>query len=165
MNDNKVTSFSTIVLLLLKELRLERNIHQAHIADACDKTPSAWNKIESGKNPLSMEVFFRVCQAFQISPSSILATAERYRTLFSQHGWEIMSKNLDFNEDLLLKEASEYYSSAGYRARISNTLLSVLNGPFYNQNGTVTISEVFQFVLDENFKQIQIDFKPMMIMT
>ena len=58
MNENKVSSFSTIVLLLLKELRLERNIHQAHIADYCDKTPSAWNKIESGKNTLSMEIFF-----------------------------------------------------------------------------------------------------------
>lgn len=163
MNENKVTTLSSIVLLLLKELRLERNVHQAHIADVCDKTPSAWNKIESGKNPLTMEIFFRVCQAFQISSSYVLATAERYAGLFSQHGWAIISKQLNFDEDLLLKDAQEYYSTAGYRARLPrvnwNINVSVLNGPFYNQDGTVDIGEVFRFLLDDKFKQAQITFK------
>lgn len=162
-NDNKVTTLSTITLLLLKELRLERNIHQAHLADVCDKTPSAWNKIESGKSPLSMEIFFKICNAFPVSPSYVLSTAERYASLFSQEGWAIISKQLDFSDDLLLSEAQEYYTTSGYRARMPkivwNMNVSVLNGPFYNQNGTVEISKVFQFALDDTFKQEQINFK------
>ena len=117
-------------------------------------------RLNQGKILLVWKFFFRVCQLFQISPSHILGTAERYRTLLSQHGWAIMSKNLDFNEDLLLIESSKYYSSAGYRGRIPNPLLSILNGPFYYPNGTVTVSEVFQFVLDDNFKETQINFEP-----
>ena len=162
MHENKVTTISTITLLLLKELRLERNMHQANLADICDKTPSAWNKIEAGKSPLTMEVFFRICQAFPVSPSYVLATAERYASLFSQEGWGIMSKQLDFNDDLLLKEAHEYYSSSGFRARHPrqnwNMNVSILNGPFYNQNGTIEISEVFQFALDSKFKISQTSF-------
>lgn len=57
-DDSKVTSFSSMTLLLLKELRLERNLHQAQLAEICDKTPSSWTKIETGKSPLSMEIFF-----------------------------------------------------------------------------------------------------------
>ena len=77
-NEQKFTSLSSITLLVLKELRLERNIHQAQLAEICDKTPSAWTKIETGKTPLTMEVFFRVCNGLAVSPSAVLATAERY---------------------------------------------------------------------------------------
>ncbi|MBL0703302.1 MAG: helix-turn-helix transcriptional regulator [Sulfurospirillum sp.] len=163
MNEDKITTLSSIVLLLLKELRLEINVHQAHIADICDKTPSSWNKIESGKSPLTMEVFFKVCQAFQVSSSYVLATAERYAGLFGREGWAIISKQLSFDDDALLKDAQKYYSTLGYKTRIPrisfNINVSVLNGPFYNQDGTVDISEVFKFALDENFKQTQINFQ------
>lgn len=160
---NKITTFSAITLILLKELRLERNIHQAQIADMCDKTPSAWTKIETGRSPLSMEMFFRVCGGLQVAPSAVLATMERYATVFSQNGWAVISKEIDFNEDLLLKEAQEYYSSPGYRSRTHLPLRyfsSVLNGPMYNSNGTMTLIEVFWFALDSNFKLQQINFNP-----
>ena len=153
-------SFSSITLILLKELRLERNIHQAQIADMCDKTPSAWTKIETGKSPLSMEIFFRVCNGLQVSPSAVLATMERYAALLSQNSWAVISKQLAFNEDLFLKEAQEYYSSAGYRARIAFPMLtfnSVLNGPIYNVDGTVTPIAVFWFALDPSFKKQQLN--------
>lgn len=156
-NDTKVTTFSTISLVLLKELRLERGIHQAQIADACDKTPSAWTKIETGKSPLSMEIFFRVCNWLPVAPSAVLAATERYAALLSQNNWSVISKQLDFAEDLLLKEAQDYYSSSGFRSRTIHSLgfNSVLNGPIYNLNGTVTISSVFWFALDPAFKKAQ----------
>ena len=55
--NNPTTTLSSVILLILKELRLERNMHQAQVAEACDKTPSAWTKIELGKSPLSMDFF------------------------------------------------------------------------------------------------------------
>jgi len=157
--DTKITSFSSITLLLLKELRLERNIHQAQLAEICDKTPSAWTKIETGRTPLSLEIFFRVCNGLSVTSSSVLAAAERYASLLSQNNWGVMSKQLEFNEDLLLKEAQEYYSSPGFRTRIPqivwNQNVSALNSPIYNQDGTISLIQVFQFVLDPNFKKEQ----------
>ncbi|HHF3072200.1 TPA: helix-turn-helix domain-containing protein [Vibrio diabolicus] len=158
-NENNVTTFSSITLLIIKELRLERNIHQAQVADMCDKTPSAWTKIETGRSPLPMEMFFRVCNGLQVSPSAVLATMERYATLLSQNGWGVISKQLDFNEDQLLKEAQEYYASPGFRSRVSFPALtynSVLNGPVYNLDGTVTPNPVFLFALNANFKEQQL---------
>jgi len=165
-DDSKVTSFSSITLLLLKELRLERNLHQAQLAEICDKTPSSWTKIETGKSPLSMEIFFRACNGLSVTPSAVLATAERYATLLSQNGWGVMSKQLEFNEDFLLKEAQEYYSTLGFRSRSPqvawNQNVSVLSGPIYNMNGTVTLNDVFWFVLDKEFKERQINYKSYM---
>lgn len=164
MNEDKATSFSAITLLVLKELRIERNIHQAQVAEICGKTPSAWTKIESGKSPLTMEVFFKVCVSLNVAASSVLATTERYAVLFSQNHWGVVSQQLPFEEDALLKEAQEYYASAGFRARppVStwNTYVSILNGPIYNQNGTVSLAQVVHFALDKNFKKQQIEYTP-----
>ncbi|WP_114743499.1 helix-turn-helix domain-containing protein [Vibrio cholerae] len=163
-NDHKVTSFSSITLVILRELRLERNVHQAQVAEICGKTPSAWTKIETGKSPLTMELFFKVCIALNVSASSVLATTERYAALLSQNRWGVVSQQLSFEEDLLLQEAQSYYSSSGFRNRVPTTswnmYLSVLNGPFYNHDGTVTLIDVMRFSLDESFKTQQIEFKP-----
>jgi transcriptional regulator with XRE-family HTH domain len=162
-NDSKVTSFSSITLIVLRELRLERNIHQAQVAEICNKTPSAWTKIETGKNPLTMDIFFKVCIALNVSASSVLATAERYAALLTQNGWGIMSGELPFSEDMLLQEAQEYYGSAGYRARIPvsswNTFISVLNGPIYNHDGTITMIDVIYFILNAEFRANQVGVK------
>ena len=162
-NDNKITSFSSITILILKELRLERQVHQAQVAEICGKTPSAWTKIETGKSPLSMEIFFRVCAALSVAPSAVLATAERYAALLSQNGWGVVYQQLSFEEDLLLEEAQNYYATPGYRNRIQpqswNYYISVLNGPIYNQNGSITLVDVFRYVLDDDFKNEQIKFK------
>ncbi|QXC37250.1 helix-turn-helix domain-containing protein [Aeromonas sp. FDAARGOS 1410] len=154
-SESKATTFSSITLLLLKELRLERNIHQAQIADFCGKTPSAWTKIETGRSPLSMEIFFRVCNGMQVLPSTVLSAMERYAALLGQNGWAVVSKELE-NEDHLLAEAQEYYGSPGFRARLNFAFTSVLNGPTYNPNGMVEPSPVFLFALSQDFKNTQL---------
>lgn len=149
LENNYTTTLSSIILLILKELRLERSMHQAQLAEACDKTPSAWTKIELGKNSLSMEIFFRVCNTLQVAPSSVLSTAERHSALLSQNGWWIMSKQLDFSDDDLLQIAQKYYSSENHKNRqpiyYYNT---ILNEPVYLQNGQIEISPLFEYVLN-----------------
>lgn len=146
--NNPTTTLSSVILLILKELRLERNMHQAQLAEACDKTPSAWTKIELGKSPLSMEIFFRVCNTLQVAPSSVLATAERHSALLSQNNWWIMSKQLDFNDDDLLQKAQKYYSSESYKNRQPTYYYNtILNEPVYLQNGQIQISPLFEYVL------------------
>ena len=149
---NKLTNFTTIVLLLLKECRLERNVHQAVLAEEIAKAPSGINKIESGDTALQMEVFLSYCRALKISPSSVLATAERYFSLFLSNGWQITMQSIASNEDLLLKEAGAYYASTGYKKRIQYGW-TALNGPIYYENGQVIGLDVFLFALYPHFKE------------
>jgi len=158
-NDQKFTTLSSITLLILKELRLERNIHQAQLAEICDKTPSAWTKIETGKSPLTMEIFFKVCSGLSVPSSAVLSATERYAALLSQNYWGVMSKQIGFNEDSLLKEAQEYYSSPGFRSRSYFVTfgynVSILSGPIYNQDGSINPADVFLYVLNPDFKLSQ----------
>jgi transcriptional regulator with XRE-family HTH domain len=164
-NEKKVTSFLSITLLLLKELRLERNVHQAQVAEGCGKTPSSWTKIETGKAQFSMENFFKVCRVLSVTPSSVLTTAERYAALLSQNGWAVLTQQLEFGDDLLLNDAQDYYLTSGYRNRVLpqswSQNISVLNGPVYNLDGTINLIDVFRFSLDEQFKKEQIEYKPL----
>lgn len=156
-DDAKVTAFPSIAAILLRELRLERGLHQAQLADMCGKTPSAYTKIETGRSPISMDLFFRVCIGLQVSPSAVMATVERYAALFTQNQWAVISGELEFTEDQLLREAQEYYGSPGFRFRFFGMgFHSVLNGPTYNLDGTILVADVFRFMLDPLFKESQL---------
>lgn len=162
MNDeSKITTTTSICVVILRELRSERGIHQAQVADWIGKTPSAWTKVEAGKSPLQFETFIRVCHSMQVMPSAVLGTAERYAALLSQNGWAVLSSELDFNEDGLLRQAQEYWTSPGCRG--NNTppnrwaFVSILNGPSYNLDQTISLAAVFQFVLDPSFREAQLN--------
>ncbi|WP_218926711.1 helix-turn-helix domain-containing protein [Mixta gaviniae] len=155
-----ITTYSSICMILLRELRIERGVHQAQVADWIGKTPSAWTKVEAGKSPLQFEVFVRVCFSFQVQPSTVMATAERYAALLRQHQWAVLTSELNLGEDLLISRAQEYWASPGFRSS-NNTpagwgVPSVLNGPLYNPDGTITLALSIRFALDKNFREIQL---------
>ena len=155
----KITTITSICMIVLRELRAERGIHQAQVADWIGKTPSAWTKVESGKSPLQFETFIRVCNSFQVMPSAVMATAERYAALLSQNGWAVLSSELESGDDGLLRQAQEYWTSPGGRNVLPNRwgFSSVLNGPIYNLDNTITLAAVFQYVLDPAFKMTQLN--------
>lgn len=153
-SSRRLTNFTSVLLLIIKEVRLEKNIHQAQLAERISKSPSALAKIETGKNPLSMDVFLAYCSNLMISPSAVMATAERYVNLLSNNGWTLLNSALAEDDDELLKEAQEYYSSSGYKNR-PNTQLA-LNGPFYYPNGNVDGLAVFLFAIFPSFKETQL---------
>lgn len=142
----KVTNFTTILMLLLKECRLERNLHQAMISEKMGKSPSAINKIESSTVSLQMNDFLAYCGVLNISPSIIMNVAEKYLSLFSMNGWQIVGYSIPSSEDTLLQEAKEYYDSIGYKKRITYGWLA-LNGPVYYENGLISGLDVFLFAL------------------
>jgi transcriptional regulator with XRE-family HTH domain len=150
------TTQTSLCLILLRETRLERGIHQAHIADALGKSPSAWTKTETGRSPLTFEDLFRACRAMNIWPSALMAAMERYEQFFIGHKWAVVSKTLAFDEDLLLREAQEYYGSPGFRSRNTNWGFSALNGPHWFNN-TVTVPDIFRFCLDPEFRAQQLN--------
>ena len=65
MGTKKITKFTTILLLILKECRLERNIHQAVIADGMGKSANAFTKIETGSTALQMDTFLSYCKTLK----------------------------------------------------------------------------------------------------
>lgn len=157
--DQSVTTISSICTILLRELRTERGIHQAQVADWIGKTPSAWTKIESGKSPLQFDTFIRVCKCFQVWPSVVLATAERYESVLFQKGWAVLVSELDGNEDALLRLAQEYWASPGCRNAMATRFNQppVLNGPIVYSDGSSVMANVFRFALDIEFRQLQLE--------
>lgn len=155
MNDisKKLTNFTTILLLILKECRLERNVHQAIFAEMLGKSPSTINKVESGSAALQMDMFLSYCRVMNISPSYVLAAAERYAALFQSQGWNVATQSIETNEDLLLNEATEYYASSHYKQRMNSPFFTTLNGPIYYSNGQVGGIEVFIFALFPSEKE------------
>lgn len=157
-----VTCLSSLALLILKEVRIERGIHQAVIADKIGKTPSAWAKIESGKNSLGLDTLFNVCSALMIPTSAVIASVERHATLLANYGWCILNNNLPSDEqDALLSLAEQYYSSPGFKRRMQNTPysfynMSALNSPMYTADGSITVIDVFRFMVAPDFRKEQL---------
>lgn len=155
-DEAKITTITSICVILLREVRTERGIHQAQVADWIGKTPSAWTKVEAGKSPLQFETFIRVCYSLQVTPSAVMATAERYASLFSRSGWAVLTSELD-SEDSLLRLAQEYWALPDYRNGMANHwgFTSILNTPIYNMDHTTYIAPVFRFALDPAFRDSQ----------
>ncbi|CAB3973882.1 XRE family transcriptional regulator [Burkholderia cenocepacia] len=162
IDETKVTTFATICVVLLREVRLERGFHQAQIADAIGKTASAWTKVEAGKSPLSFETFIRVCNSLQVSPSAVMAAAERYASMltnkWSGPGWAVLSTEHD-GDDTLMRAAQEYWASPGFRNHQANRwgFQTILNSPYPNADGTFTIAPVFEFAVNDAFREEQLN--------
>lgn len=159
--NKKITCFNSVILTIVKEIRLERNMHQAVLAEICGKTISAWNKIEGGKSPLSMELFCRICNALVIPPSIVLRTAEQYANLLYNYHYVVLYGELENStEDSLLEEVRRYYISPGFKRRqnytpVYNWNISIINTPYYDNNGYLQMHDVFKYVTDHNFKEEQ----------
>lgn len=143
MEIKKITKFTTILLLILKECRLERNIHQAVIADGMGKSANAFTKIETGSTALQMDTFLSYCKSLNVSPSAVMATAERYVVLFSSLGWYISGSSEAINEDgdALLRYSQNYYASDLSKNRSIQDPW-ILNGPIYqlDQSGKTIVN-------------------------
>ncbi|MDD3758573.1 MAG: helix-turn-helix transcriptional regulator [Advenella sp.] len=154
MQDNDMnSSFSTLVLLTLKELRLERNMHQGVLAQAAGKTPNAWSKIESGQSSLTIDGMIGACSAMQIRPSDVMNIVERLVTVFNHYGVFFHTVPIGENEDDLLPMILAYYSSNGYQAlknrpneRVS---ISTIGNPFI----TPTIPTIVRYCCEPNYRE------------
>lgn len=160
----KSTCMSGLTLLVLKELRLERGIQSAYIAEHVGKSPSAWAKIETGKSAFPMDSLFQAARAIWTPASVIIGAVERYSTILGQSGWAILNSSLSAEDDLLLTEAQRYYDSAGFKRRFQPAHghvgftgfgISVLNSPIFYPDGSIQLIDVFRFILDDSFRAEQ----------
>lgn len=148
----KNTSFHTICRLLLKEIRIEKGITQAHISQLLGKaSTSSWSKVENGESPLTLEHLLTACSACQIWPSDLFHTVQDYAALLSQNNWYVAGHGSPLNpeEDSLSIGANDYYSSGKLRGR-SFSNFPVLRTP-WPYSGTYAPLDVFRFVLEPRF--------------
>ncbi|WP_247963977.1 helix-turn-helix domain-containing protein, partial [Escherichia coli] len=80
---SKNSCFSTIHLMIIKELRLERGVHQGMLAQAAGKTPNAWTKIENGQSVLTVDALFGAFTALNITPVNFMSLAENLISEFN----------------------------------------------------------------------------------
>jgi transcriptional regulator with XRE-family HTH domain len=174
--DLRVTRQSSIVATILKEVRVERGIHQAVIADKIGKSQGALAKIESGKSALGVDVLFVLCNALFVSTSTVISSAERHAALLGSKGWAVTSSDdaLEGGDGVLIG-AEQYYASQGFKRRTQqvqvNALgyntgfhgisgISVMNSPIYGHDGMINVVDVFRFMLDPDFNAEQMALEP-----
>jgi len=129
------SNFSTLHLLVLKELRFDRNIHQGVIAQAAGKSPSAWNKIENGQSALTTDAFFGACSALQMNPSLVIGIVERLVQIFNAYKVFFHPATLEASEDELLPLVLAYFNSKGFESLRSN--------PFSGRISVSTITSLY----------------------
>ncbi|MUJ27938.1 helix-turn-helix domain-containing protein [Aliivibrio fischeri] len=154
MNNGLVTSYPAILAIILKEIRLERNMHQAQLADYIGISPAGWAKVEQGKSALTMPTFLKACSVLGIASSSIMATAERYAQHFFNSQWAVLTEPQKFDDDHLLQRAADYYSkkkmntpTIHYQNQF-NQFVSIIQTPVMKPNNTIELTPVFYVVLN-----------------
>lgn len=148
------SSFSTLLLLVLKEIRLERGVHQGHVAQHAGKTPNAWTKIENGQSPLTTDALFGACAALQIQPSYVLTLVERIVPLFNNAvGCYFQTSALGEAEDDLLRLVLNYFNSPGYetlRSRPFGRISVTSVGNLFSPN---VIPTVVRYCCEPDFRE------------
>lgn len=153
----KSTSMSTVCRLIIKELRLERGLHQAHIASAMGKSASAWSKTEAGDTPLTLDHFFAACYALNVWPTAVLTTVQNYVSLLNFNGWFVSPHGFatEKTDDALWIASDEFYLSANTILKPAS-VVSVLNTPWPYQNAYVPL-RVFDYAITKNFSVMGVE--------
>lgn len=89
-----------------------------------------------------------------------MAAAERYTPLFgntfNQERWVVLFPDAgSVEKDDLLLAAQDYWASPEGRSQQVSRMEfnSILNGPIYGSDGTITVAPVFRFALDPLFRE------------
>lgn len=125
------SSQTTLLLLALREIRLDSGIHLGQLAYATGKTPKEWESIETGKSPLTLQLLTEASYGLSQQPSHVMFVAEQLMQVFGRHGWYFQPAPLG-KDDELLPLIDRYFGSKGYEAlrtrlveRVSVNLLNM----------------------------------------
>lgn len=158
IDEKKITTYHAICAVVVREYRVQRNIHLAQVADYMAKSPSAWQDIESGKKKIDFDSLLRVCRGLRVPPASIMQIADAYEHFLRFCDWSVVVSDVG-GSDVLITRASEYWKSAGCRAAQGFRSFSqpILDRPQYSNDGWRCVAPVFWFAVDERFRSLQLD--------
>lgn len=148
------SSLSTLLLLVLREIRLDNSIHPGVLAHFTGKTPKEWESIEAGKSPLTLQLLTDASHGVSQPPSHVMSVAEQLMQIFNRHGWFFQTTPLG-KDDELLPLINSYFGSKGYEAlrarpidRISVNLLNMGMG----MGGYHSDPTIVRYCCDPDFK-------------
>lgn len=148
------SSQSTLLLLVLREIRLDNSIHPGQLAYFTGKTPREWESIESGKSPLTLQLLTNASYGLSLPPSHVMSVAEQLTQVFNRHGWFFQTTPLG-KDDELMPLIDSYFDSKGYEAlrarpidRISVNFLNMGMG----MGGYHSEPTIVRYCCDPDFK-------------
>lgn len=149
------SSRSTLLLLALREIRLDSNIHIGQLALNTGKTPKEWESVETGKSPLTLQLLTSASYGLSQVPSHVMFVAEQLTQVFARYGWYFQPAPLG-KDDELLPLIDSYFGSKGYEAlrtrpieRISVNLLNMGMGV----SGYYADPTIVRYCCDPDFKE------------
>lgn len=146
-SSQKTTSTQTVIGILLRELRYERNIHEATVADLLNVSCRTYQKFESGHKSMEVSRLLNVLYFLMIPPSMFWGAFERYCVILSAWGWKV-SPNLVIEDDKLLRVIQQFY----HTTPSERPHCSIMNSPHYNKNPSIApkLPSVFEYIRDNH---------------
>lgn len=88
----------------MRQLRKERDLTQAQIAQQIGITLQHYQQIESGGSPPNLRIVYKLCEKLNIHPSYFFSDTNL--TLIDQEG-SVLAKNLSTEDIIALRSSSE----------------------------------------------------------
>lgn len=149
------SKFSSIILVLLRGIRLERGIHQGYVAESAGKSPSAWSKVEAGSSQLEINSMFGAVRALNLNMSNFMAMVDKLGWLLSHYGGFYFQPIPSEEDDDLIPLSVAYFNSAGYVASGNGSLGHVGFGCLDNSFGfgSIMIPDFVRYCCEPEFKK------------
>jgi transcriptional regulator with XRE-family HTH domain len=91
----KQTCYTTVLGIVLREIREQKNLTQAQLAKSVGISSVGWGKLEKGVSGLSVENLVVASKYLGISPSEILEKTESLIEELQKNGWTVEQKRID----------------------------------------------------------------------
>ncbi|MEO9387104.1 hypothetical protein [Chromobacterium phragmitis] len=154
MLSHPVTTLNTITLIILRQLRHEKRIHPAILAQNIGKTLSDLEKIEAGRLQLSFADFMQILVALNTAYGPVIESALQHAALLQRRNWVVLGRVGVIEQDDLMKSADAFWSSeestipkpAGFETVLNTFALGTNTGMF----GPDNLAPVFKYALESN---------------
>ncbi|MEE8743373.1 MAG: helix-turn-helix transcriptional regulator, partial [Rahnella inusitata] len=83
------TSFLTILAFHIRDIREDRGITQADVAEKLGMTSAGWGKVENGKSSLSVENLLKFCKVAGVGVNETLTLSQQSARELLNKGWSI----------------------------------------------------------------------------
>lgn len=117
----KITCYTTVLGITLRELREQQGLTQAKMAECVGMTSVGWGKLERGMSALSVENLALATKHLKTRPSTLLALVEERISQLENQGWTVKEQRVG-DEDGLISglEMSRVAGIAGASVALPN---------------------------------------------
>lgn len=110
---SKITCYTTVLGLVLREQREQRGLSQQHMAEAVGMTSVGWGKLEKGVSALTVENLARAASTLGIKTSALMELVESLIVELQQQGWIVEEKRVEDDGLIAGWEIAKTLSSMG----------------------------------------------------